>query len=83
VSDGQGQLDGYGLVLPFDTDDPYFVRGFALGMLWERLGHVAEADMSLSVESAEMVVRIAEARGCMFTAEDLGGGWMSVHLVRS
>lgn len=83
MSEDQERPTGYGLVLAFDTDDPVFVRGFALGALWERLEHVPAADMLLAAESAEMVVRIAEARGCKFGADDLGDGWMHVHLVRS
>lgn len=29
--------DGYTLLLPFDTDEPEFARGFEAGRMWERV----------------------------------------------
>lgn len=72
----------FGCILRFDTDDPQFTRGFALGMLWERIKHEPQADMLLRAESAEMVMRIAERSSCAFTAQDLGDGWMQVVLTK-
>ncbi|HEX7994037.1 MAG TPA: hypothetical protein VF506_08955 [Streptosporangiaceae bacterium] len=61
---------GYGLVLPFDTDDAEFTRGFEAGTLWQRL-EAGEHPLSATVHStnAEMVMRIAEAKGVRFSAE--------------
>jgi hypothetical protein len=68
----------YGLVLPFDTDDPEFTRGFEAGQLWERLERVGRADQLLHAENAEMLMRIAESKHMEFRAEDLGDGWLHV-----
>lgn len=70
----------FGLVLAFDTDDPEFTRGFEAGLLWERLERDGEADQLIHAENAEMVMRIAEAKGLRFSAEDLGDGWMQAVL---
>jgi|HubBroStandDraft_2_1064218.scaffolds.fasta_scaffold54488_3 hypothetical protein len=77
-------MDGdceYGLVLAFDTDDFEFTRGFALGQLWERLErHPEGIAATVLAASAEMVMRIAEAKGLPFTAEPAGdsGEWLWV-----
>lgn len=79
----------YGLVLAFDTDDPEFVRGFQVGIIWGATEHGAWEGM---VEGAntEMVMRIAEARGMRFVAEPAGevevdgrmvdSGWFQVRI---
>lgn len=71
----------YGLILAFDTDEPEFTRGFSLGMLWQKLEHDPRGvEATLTVECAEMVMRIAEAKGLPFTAEPAGdsGEWLWV-----
>jgi hypothetical protein len=72
----------YDLVLPFDTDDPQFVRGWQLGELIERLRHEPFAEATICAQSAEMVIRIAELNGCSFTSGELGDGWIHVTLQR-
>lgn len=79
MSDGRGDAE-FGLVLAFDTDDPEFTRGFEAGLLWERLERDGHADQLIHAENAEMVMRIAEAKGLRFSAEDLGDGWMQATL---
>jgi hypothetical protein len=71
----------HGLVLAFDTDDPQFVRGVGIGMLWQRLEQEPQGiSATVRAESAEMVIRIAEARGLPFSAEPAGdsGEWLWV-----
>lgn len=58
----------YGLVLPFDTDNEEFVRGWQLGMLWARMEDAGRAEGLVYTRSAEMVMRIAESKGVPFTA---------------
>lgn len=73
---------GYALVLAFDTDDPEFTRGFEAGAMWEHLD-LFTGTVSRQVHSAnaEMVMRMAEATGRTFRAEDCGDpDWVIVHL---
>lgn len=58
----------YGLVLPFDTDDEEFVRGWQLGQLWARIEDHGHAEGVIYSRSAEMVMRMAEAKSLPFTA---------------
>ena len=54
----------YECVLPFDSDDPEFSRGVAIGMLWERLkAEPYRFRQQIQAENAEMVLRISEATG--------------------
>lgn len=68
----------YGLILPFDSDEPEFTRGFEAGQLWERLERDGCADQLLHDGNAEMVMRMAERKALSFKAEDVGGGWLRV-----
>lgn len=65
-------------VLAFDTQDPEFARGAEAGILWQRLEQEDRVTAAISDRNAEMVIRIAEARGLPFTAEPLGEGWLTV-----
>ncbi|MFC3986491.1 hypothetical protein [Streptosporangium jomthongense] len=67
----------YGLVLPFDTDDEEFVRGFQLGMLWRSLELTGHAHGLAYARAAEMVMRMAEAKNLPFTAQ-ITGDWAEV-----
>lgn len=66
--------------LAFDTDDPEFQRGFEIGMLWERLTAGGMCHMAVSVNNAEMVLRVAETLGCAFSGTEFGDGRISVEL---
>lgn len=70
-----GEDDDYSCVLPFDTDDPEFVRGFQIGQLWERLNHQPHAVGMVFTRSAEMVMRMAERKGLPFTATIYDDEW--------
>ena len=54
----------WGLTLEFDTDDPEFVRGVEVGMLYSALANEPyRFRQQVSAKNAEMVLRIAEATG--------------------
>jgi hypothetical protein len=72
----------YGLILAFDSDDAEFTRGFEAGQLWERLERDGYAGQLIHAENAEMVMRMAESKGLVFTAKDVGDGWMQVAVGR-
>lgn len=67
------------LLLPFDTDNPEFRRGVEVGLLWEQLEH-GPAEVTVHADCAEMVIRIAEARGLPFSAEPVDGEWLFVSI---
>lgn len=69
---------GFQPVLPFDTDDPEFVRGVEVGRLWEMLQHHdGEFVQEFHATNAEMVLRMAEATARDVTAEEMDGDtWM-------
>ena len=69
----------YGLALPFDTDDPTFVRGVEIGRLWEILKHTPEAfEQTVHVSNAEMMLRLGEATDRTVESEELDEIWMVV-----
>jgi hypothetical protein len=74
-------VDGHSLLLPFDTDGAEFARGFEAGRLWTLLREQPdeEFEANVSVENAEMVLRIAEATGRSVQSEELGCGWLHVN----
>lgn len=69
----------YGLLLPFETDDPQFIRGFEMGRLWQ-LARTVEEPFEEVVHgiNAEMVLRIAEATGRTVTSHEDGDDWLTV-----
>lgn len=72
-------MSSLSLALPFDTDSPEFRRGIEIGMLWSHVleREPATASATVHADCAEMVMRIAEARGLPFTAES-AGDWLHV-----
>jgi len=72
-------VEGHGLLLPFDTDEPEFARGFEAGRLWAllRLGHDIDEEF-VSAENAEMMLRLSEATGRPVSAQLLDEHWMTV-----
>jgi hypothetical protein len=77
-NDGQ---PGWGLALPFDTDDPEFCRGVELGIVWEALRRIdswERYDSMVHGENAEMMARIAEATKRPLTTHDTDPEWFSV-----
>lgn len=69
----------YSLVLAFDSDDPEFTRGFEAGRLWERIqkDHTTWSQL-IHVTNAEMVMRMCESEGRIFTAKDVDETWVEV-----
>lgn len=72
------------MLLPFDTDDEQFSRGFEAGRVWDFVG-VAIAQEELPTDpvtvhaaNAEMMLRIAEAHGVGVRSTDLDETWMEV-----
>lgn len=70
----------YKLVLPFDTDEPEFVRGFEAGRLYERVKENEDdkIEQTIHTENTEMAIRIAEAMDRSFSAHVLDDNWVSV-----
>ena len=55
----------HSLLLPFDTDDAEFVRGFEAGRIWAVLAQDETADVAVTVHAcnSELVMRMAEVPG--------------------
>ena len=70
----------FGLVLPFDTDDPEFVRGFEAGRLWEQLKGGEAVDQTIHAANAEMAIRMCEATERRFSAEELDETWIELRV---
>lgn len=72
-------MSDYDLVLPFDTDNPEFVRGVEVGRLWEIMKATPEAfEEMVHLVNAEMVLRIAEAQNRTVESEEHDEIWMTV-----
>lgn len=68
---------GHACLLPFDTDDPEFARGFEAGRLWAllRTGD-DEVVQCIDASNAEMAMRLAEATERTVVATELGHDWL-------
>ena len=78
------ETSGHGLLLPFDCDDPEFVRGFECGHVWTEVRNcedVAVGPYTMHAANAEMAIRIAEATGRLATSEEVGNEWIQVVFV--
>jgi hypothetical protein len=72
-------MGDYALVLPFDTDNPEFIRGVEVGRLWENLkAEPGPYEATVHLSNAEMVIRIAEAQNRTVESEELDDTWMNV-----
>lgn len=73
-------VDAFRPLLPFDTDDESFARGFEAGRLWTLLRENPDQEYEeyASAANAEMVLRIAEATRREVKSEELGDGWLLV-----
>lgn len=68
---------GNACLLPFDTDDAEFARGFEAGRIWALLRATDdEVIEAMHAENAEMVLRLAEATGRRVQAVDLDENWI-------
>lgn len=71
----------YGMVLPFDTNDPKFARGFEAGGIWGRMQCREDLiEQTIHGTNTEMVMRMAEAAAYRFHADPGPGDWMHVTL---
>lgn len=79
-----GNEPEFKLVLAFDSDHPEFTRGFEAGMLYMSMGdkHVTKINQLIHDENAEMVIRMSEALGWDFVAQDMDNGWFQITLTR-
>jgi hypothetical protein len=70
-------LDGT-LLLPFDSADPEFARGFECGRLWALLRAEPDAEVEEYVHAAnaEMLLRMAEATDRHVQTEDVDDVWV-------
>lgn len=69
---------GYDCALPFDRDDPQFVYGVEVGRLWEQLKSGDEVVQTVHAVNSEMMMRLAEAAGRQFRAEELDENWIEI-----
>jgi hypothetical protein len=70
---------GHELLLPFDTDDPAFARGFEMGRLWALLQEQPdELEQLVHASNTEMVLRMAEATGRDAVGEPVDDVWTEV-----
>jgi len=68
---------GHACLLPFDTDDPEFARGFEAGRLWAILrSGDDEVVQCIDASNAEMAMRLAEATERTVVATELGHDWL-------
>lgn len=63
----------FGLVLPFDTDDPEFTRGFVCGQAWQLL-ELGEpyVEMTITSDNLYMFITMADAKGYLIEMEETG-----------
>jgi hypothetical protein len=68
---------GHACLLPFDTDDAEFARGFEAGRLWALLRDSDDEVVEcIHASNAEMAMRLAEGTGRIVDATDLGNDWL-------
>lgn len=69
----------WNLLLPFDTDDPEFGRGFEAGRMWERIKSDRTTwSQLIHASNAEMVMRMCELESRSFRAEDVNEDYVQV-----
>jgi hypothetical protein len=74
-------IEGHGLLLPFDSDEPEFARGFEAGRLWTvlQLQPDERQEVLVHASNAEMALRIAERTGrTVRGAESDDGAWITL-----
>jgi hypothetical protein len=66
------------MLLPFDSDNAQFARGFELGRIWALLRSDPEEPVEeyAHASNAEMLLRMAEATERDVRSEELGDGWL-------
>ena len=71
-------MDGHACLLPFDTNEPEFARGFEVGRSWALLRQAPHdvIEEYAHASNAEMMVRLGDATGRQVWSEELGDGWL-------
>jgi hypothetical protein len=70
---------GHACLLPFDTDDAEFARGFETGRLWALLNSTDEEVVeTVHAANAEMILRLGEATGRHVRSVELDENWIEV-----
>lgn len=78
-------MSDYNLILAFDSDQPEFRRGFEAALIYRDAWELERGkgfERTVHPDNAEMVMRIAEATGCTFTAQEVEGDWVLVTLTK-
>lgn len=67
-------------VLPFDTDEPEFARGFEAGRVWQMLDEYDGPVTAVVVHAsnAEMLIRMAESQNRSARSRDLDETWVEI-----
>jgi 1,2-phenylacetyl-CoA epoxidase PaaB subunit len=74
----------FNMLLPFDTDDEQFSRGFEAGRVWDFVGRaIADEELpthtvTVHAANAEMFLRMAEVQGVSIRWEDIDETWAEV-----
>ncbi len=74
----------FNMLLPFDTDDDQFARGFEAGRIWDLLGRaISDEEMpvgpvTVHASNAEMILRMAEVQGVTVEWNDLDDTWADI-----
>lgn len=70
----------YGLALAFDSDDPEFMRGVEVGLVWACLQSEPAEPVVAQVHAAniEMMLRMSDATHRPIRSEDVNDDWMVV-----
>lgn len=72
----------HALLLPFDTEEPEFARGFEAGRLWALVREDAgEVEETVHTSNAEMLMRMGEALDRIVIGEELDGTWTRVRVL--
>lgn len=79
MPDGE-RATGRGLLLPFDSRDSEFARGFEAGRLWALVREHPDEPVEeyANTTNVEMILRIAEATGRAVRSTELGDRWLLV-----
>lgn len=65
--------EGFELVLPFDSDDPEFTRGFVCGQAWQLLElDTPGFEMTITSDNLYMFMSMADAKGYSIKMEETG-----------
>lgn len=63
----------WGLVLPFDTDDPEFTRGFTCGMIWQLMElDTPGIELSITSDNLFMCSQMADVKGYLLEMKETG-----------